>query len=764
VVEGRGGTVVLPWRLRVWRGTRRLWSRNAGLILFVLLVGSLVLGFAGYQQYYDDEVGEPKSFFDLLYLDLELLTFSTQLSPTAPPTAMLQVARFMAPVVAGYGALRVLARLFRDRVGQARARLRRNHTVVAGAGETGMAFVRQLRGPPGFGKVVVVDDDPANVNLEVCRDLGALVVTADARRPEGLEQVGIRRAARLVVVCGADGTNAEVVLAAQQVLTERGPQGRRGRPSWWPSRPPAQLQCLAHIVDPDLWQLLLANELRVGHERVVRFDFFNLYEHGARALLEHHPPFRGSRNGAPTVLVVGDGTLAERVLVLLARRWDEHEAGARRVRIQVVAERATGVCEAVRRQVPQVERSAELDPIDADLDGLGLQAVAGIDGADIAYVVLESDADAIVAAQLLRTRLAEAPVVVSLAGNQGLARVVEDSRLAGPPGMRQIEPFPLLERTCDAEALLKGTWEGLAQAVHARYREDQLAEGADPHAPNLAPWDELAERYRESSRRQAADSSDKLRLVGCDFVPLRGWGPRPFHFTAFEVERMARHEHERWCRELEADGWTAGDRRDDSAKVHPLLRPWEELPDEVHEQNRRIVRAIPDHLASAGFAVVRVRRRGDPDVIERVARAIHERYLANRQAADDLGRPSTVPWAELGEGFRDSNRAQAAAIPDKLTAVGCRLEEAPGPQPFDGFTPVELEDLARLEHDRWVDERLAAGWAPGDGGERSSPDLVSWEDLPEARRQLDREAIRAIPEVVAAAGMVVVRGRAEHHG
>jgi len=41
---------------------------------------------------------------------------------------------------------------------------------------------------------------------------------------------------------------------------------------------------------------------------------------------------------------------------------------------------------------------------------------------------------------------------------------------------------------------------------------------------------------------------------------------------------------------------------------------------------------------------------------------------------------------------------------------------------------------------------------------------VSWENLPEARRQLDREAIRGIPEVVAAAGMVVVRGRAVDDG
>jgi hypothetical protein len=39
------------------------------------------------------------------------------------------------------------------------------------------------------------------------------------------------------------------------------------------------------------------------------------------------------------------------------------------------------------------------------------------------------------------------------------------------------------------------------------------------------------------------------------------------------------------------------------------------------------------------------------------------------------------------------------------------------------------------------------------------PDLVDWEYVPEASRDKDRSAVRAIPEDLAAAGLQIVRAR-----
>jgi len=41
---------------------------------------------------------------------------------------------------------------------------------------------------------------------------------------------------------------------------------------------------------------------------------------------------------------------------------------------------------------------------------------------------------------------------------------------------------------------------------------------------------------------------------------------------------MAEEEHDRWMRQKIADGWTQGPVRDDEAKIHPSLLPFDQLP------------------------------------------------------------------------------------------------------------------------------------------------------------------------------------------
>lgn len=147
------------------------------------------------------------------------------------------------------------------------------------------------------------------------------------------------------------------------------------------------------------------------------------------------------------------------------------------------------------------------------------------------------------------------------------------------------------------------------------------------------------------------------------------------------------------------------------------------------------------------------------DLHEPIARAIHERYRRNQRDRKPPADPSMNPWETLAETLKNSNRDQAIDIGMKLDAIGCRVAPA-----SDGaaatFTSAELERLATLEHDRWVAERSRAGWTLGpvkDVELKRSPYLVPWEELAEEIREYDREAVRAIPEVLAEAGLVMAR-------
>lgn len=144
--------------------------------------------------------------------------------------------------------------------------------------------------------------------------------------------------------------------------------------------------------------------------------------------------------------------------------------------------------------------------------------------------------------------------------------------------------------------------------------------------------------------------------------------------------------------------------------------------------------------------------------IERIARAIHERYRRKRGEGQSHGDPSLGPWETLPEPLKHSNRSQAAAIPDKLRSIGCRIASLKGPPA--SFSSEELDRLARIEHERWVQERIDAGWTSApvkDVARKQSPYLVGWKDLSEEIRELDRDAIQGIPEALAAAGLGLYR-------
>lgn len=147
---------------------------------------------------------------------------------------------------------------------------------------------------------------------------------------------------------------------------------------------------------------------------------------------------------------------------------------------------------------------------------------------------------------------------------------------------------------------------------------------------------------------------------------------------------------------------------------------------------------------------------------ETLAQAIHADYVRRRRESgadpDDL---ALAPWEALPETLRASNRAQAADLGEKLRTVGCELIPAtdwnPPPLPF---TDIELEHLAVLEHQRWEAERRQDGWRLGparDPVRKLSPYLVPWKKLPEEIKNLDRDAIRALPPFLARAGFTIAR-------
>lgn len=150
-----------------------------------------------------------------------------------------------------------------------------------------------------------------------------------------------------------------------------------------------------------------------------------------------------------------------------------------------------------------------------------------------------------------------------------------------------------------------------------------------------------------------------------------------------------------------------------------------------------------------------------PEAHERIARAIHEGYRADQAGRKPPDDPAMAEWEELPEHLRESNRRQAAGIFEKLSAIGCTVREVSDREvELFSFTEEEVERLAEMEHDRWVAERRADGWSPGEERDviaKITPYLVSWEELPDDAKEWDREPVRRIPELLAGVGLEVRR-------
>jgi RyR domain len=150
------------------------------------------------------------------------------------------------------------------------------------------------------------------------------------------------------------------------------------------------------------------------------------------------------------------------------------------------------------------------------------------------------------------------------------------------------------------------------------------------------------------------------------------------------------------------------------------------------------------------------------DLVDQLARAIHQGYLKNCAARGDSrhSNPSMLPWDELPADLRQASLAQAADIGSKLDLIQCAVVPESAAAPDFAFRDDEIELLAELEHRRWTHERQAQGYVYGPNREgKQHPNLVDWQYLSQSAKDKDRDAIRELPAILLEAGFQILRLR-----
>ena len=704
-------------RLRWWRAWSWLTLTAAGVAAYALVVA-----------YGDGSV--PARMLDGLKL------FPSGFPGNDPSVAWpYLLGRHLGALVSLFVTLRIVFLVFADRLAQLRARGRRRHAVVCGLGEKGLRSTRALRaaGIP----VTCLELDPSGDEADAARNLGAVVLRADATQLVALRIAATRRAHYVVCTCGRDGTNARI--ASLVAGLARG-YGRRQ-------------QVHVHLRDPELVQSLRAPAFSLGD---VRLHFFDVTAVWARALLEDaRGPLSRLETSAPRLAVLGATPLGTAVLLGAARRWHERARAVAvedRAMLALVDPDAANACAALADRYPALRRSCELVAVcEAPSGRWHSPLVAALGGApDGVYACLaDPSANLTAALHAERESIVDVPVLVPA------STTVAD---LGPllVGSGDVHFIRLPTAADSLELLHDDMRDALARALHDRYVADRRARAGFGSRPGDVSWESLDEELREANRRHVDAMVEQLRALWYDVEPRYDWDEPPLELDPGAVEVLAELEHERWRGERDRGGWRYGSPRDDAAKTHDLLVPWVELAEPARDLARGLVRARPQLLAQAGYRLRRARVR------EALARQVHADYVAARHAAGESP-PLALPWEELPEEARERSRATVDEIALKLGRTGLRaVPHALAPGVSATLAPAELELLATLEHERWLAERRDDGWTQGprDDAARSHPSLVPWSELTESEREKDRDIVRAIPALLRRAGYTLVRDTA----
>ena len=174
------------------------------------------------------------------------------------------------------------------------------------------------------------------------------------------------------------------------------------------------------------------------------------------------------------------------------------------------------------------------------------------------------------------------------------------------------------------------------------------------------------------------------------------------------------------------------------------------------------------HVEARDFLALVRQIELEGELLEKLAEAAHEVFYEGLKEKGYHYGPLTdsknkthsamVPYKELPEDEKEQNRLNVRDIANKLSHAGYVMRPARSHEHPYNFPGDDLENLSELEHERWMKNKLNAGWkfaSKTNKEKKLHKSLVSWTKLPESEKEKDREMVRGIPGILAKAGFAV---------
>ncbi|MBU7006859.1 NAD-binding protein [Phosphitispora fastidiosa] len=583
-----------PVRARKRSPAVQLFRDYEWLIIVLLFFFFLALGCIGYAKNYAAQ-GKPLYAPSILYQSLQLF-FSNFNAGNGPIPIELELGRFLAPLLFLYTAGKALAVILHKQFSLIFLRLfYKEHVIICGLGTKGLYLTADFC-RNGY-RVVVIELDKENDMIDQCREHGAIVLTGNAADSEMLYKAKATKARYVVATCGHDGVNAEIAVNIRQMI-----QKRRGK----------TLTCYVHISDVQLCNILKERELMGGKDDSFLLEFFNIYNSGARILANTFFNFNqgcldirsnnAGKSSPSGIAIAGFDSLGECLILYAVKSWRKvFNLYGEKLRFTVVDENAQAKINDFILRYPLTEEYCEIQSCEADCEQGDF---------NIIFIQKSDESAGLKTALSLLNKNRKTQVALCTMNTGGVPELLRgehssDSLLSDNDKYQRLHAFGLLDMTCRVEALLSGTHETLAIAMHNLYVEQNKNDAKKKGT--LVHWVQLDESHKEQSRREAGFIGELLKEVSCELILLAELKEEQFQFTPEEAEKMAELEHDRWYKHRVNEGWKYGEVRDDARKINNMLLPWADLPYEGKKYNIDMVNKLPELIEEVGFRIYRVK-------------------------------------------------------------------------------------------------------------------------------------------------------------
>jgi hypothetical protein len=578
------------------------------LVMMVPIALIFILGYIGFSIAFTG-ANEPHSFWDILYFTLQL--FVLQSGAEVPVNnSILQFARFAAPILT-LSTFAIIIWILIDYIQKIRLKFFTNHIIVCGLGylgkEIAYSYSKNRR------RVVVIEKDPENSELPLCRSYGITVLIGDATKREVLQTARVEKAGHIYLVTGKDDLNTEIAMKCEEIISDRSNQPVCGH---------------IHLENKDLWQAF--HVWNTGRSKSItqsqdkgqfHLDFFNLYQIAGFCILREHLPFtdKQRQEGKAHILVLGLGRMGETLILRMIRAWESTEGKNSKIRITCIDKDIT------KKNLFEIYYKSLLSKADFSVVDMNLSSSDFLDGKELqslhkenpitrVYICIDNTSLAITSAMnFIHHGFHDIPIVIRSTYFDGIPKIFELMKKSNSL-LENIHTFPIVSSKCCVDMIINGgnilrrqeLREIIARVIHEQYLAMRSSQGAIMGTgPELLPWKELSENLKESNRLQADHINVKLDSIGCGITILPDWPEPLFKFSPEEIEKLAEIEHKRFVEEREADGWTLADKKNIEKKESPYLIDYDKLPEEIKEYDRDAVRQIPAILARVGLKVCR---------------------------------------------------------------------------------------------------------------------------------------------------------------